>query len=201
MNASDFTAVLHSNDDEEYTRELYIMSVDDSAKTILVKFPGAESGSYYIVLSSTQHGRLDSDALQLDVHGTVHSVSPLIGSKYGGALVTITGENFSDEPLDNPVKIGDNYCYVITTSPTEITCRTDLLTDQNTGDNIVLVFLKTSEEAATLTGEDFMFTYQTPSAEITDIQVAFDDSDFSHNVVVTGTGFDSTIQLIIDGHE
>jgi hypothetical protein len=46
------------------------------------------------------------------VHGTVHSVSPLTGSKYGGALITITGENFSDEAQDNPVMIGENYCYV-----------------------------------------------------------------------------------------
>jgi len=50
--------------------------------------------------------------LQLDVHGTVTGISPLVGSKYGGALITITGENFSDDPLDNPVMIGDNYCYV-----------------------------------------------------------------------------------------
>lgn len=88
------------------------MSVDDSEKTVTIKFPGAVSGSYYIQLTSAQHGRLDSDSLQLDVHGTVHSVSPLTGSKYGGALITITGENFSDEAQDNPVMIGENYCYV-----------------------------------------------------------------------------------------
>lgn len=71
-----------------------------------------------------------SDLLMLTVEGKVTGVSPLTGSIYGGALVTITGENFSNDPLDNPVKIGNNYCYVITTSPTEITCRTDLLLDQ-----------------------------------------------------------------------
>jgi hypothetical protein len=42
---------------------------------------------------------------------------------YGGTLVTITGINFSTDPLDNPVKVGSNYCYVITSSPTQITCR------------------------------------------------------------------------------
>lgn len=68
-----------------------------------------------------------SDNLQLSVSSKITGVSPLSGSVYGGALVTITGENFSNEPLDNPVKIGDNYCYVITSSPTQITCRTDLL--------------------------------------------------------------------------
>jgi hypothetical protein len=68
-----------------------------------------------------------SDDLQLSVSSKITGVSPLSGSIYGGALVTITGENFSNEPLDNPVKIGNNYCYVITSSPTQITCRTDLL--------------------------------------------------------------------------
>ena len=156
MVAEDFTAVLFSNDDEEFERNLYVMSADDSQKTLTIKFPGAPSGSYYLVISSVSYGRLESD-FQLDVHGTVHSVTPLSGSKYGGALVTITGENFSDNPLDNPVKIGSNYCYVITTSPTEITCRTDMLHDQMVGSEQVLVFLKTSEEASTLSGEDIMF--------------------------------------------
>lgn len=201
LNVEDFTCVLRSNDDEEFTRDLYVMSVDDSAKTLTVKFPGAESGSYYLIVSSENYGRLDSSELQLDVHGTVHSVSPTRGSKYGGALLTITGENFSDNPLDNPVKIGNEYCYVITTSPTEITCRTDLLTDQSVGDNIVIVFLKTSEEAATITGEDFLFTYESPSTEIVDLVVEFSDVDFTHKVVVSGSNFDDTTQLYIDGFE
>jgi hypothetical protein len=68
-----------------------------------------------------------SDDLQLSVQSKIIGVSPLSGSIYGGTLVTITGENFSNEPLDNPVKIGNNYCYVITSSPNQITCRTDLL--------------------------------------------------------------------------
>jgi 4-aminobutyrate aminotransferase-like enzyme len=116
--ATDFTAMIYSHNDTAYEKEMYVMSVDDSAKTVKVKFSGAVSNSYYIQLASTQNGRLDCDALQLAVHGSITSVSPLTGSAYGGALVTITGENFSDNPLDNPVKIGSNYCYVITTSTT-----------------------------------------------------------------------------------
>lgn len=52
LNATDFTCILHSQEDVNYTRSLYIMSVDDSAKTVTVKFPGAPSGEYYLVLSS-----------------------------------------------------------------------------------------------------------------------------------------------------
>lgn len=125
----------------------------------------------------------------------------MTGSKYGGALVTITGENFSDVATDNPVMIGDQYCYVQTTSATQITCRTDLLSGQAAQDELIIVFLRTSEEAHTPNGDDILFTYVTPTAEVTDIQVAFNDADFKHQVVVTGTGFDDTIQLFVDGHE
>ena len=59
-----------------------------------------------------------SDTLVLDVHASVTSVSPLTGSTLGGTLITITGENFSNDHLDNPVKIGDDYCYVLSSSVT-----------------------------------------------------------------------------------
>ena len=95
--------------------------------SIDVKFPGAYSGSYALRITSTTYGRLSSDLLTLDVHSTVTSVQPTSGSIYGGTLMTILGENFSDVITDNPVKIGSEYCYVLTTSTTEITCRTDFL--------------------------------------------------------------------------
>jgi len=49
--------------------------------------------------------------------------------------------------LDNPVKIGDDYCYVITSTPTQITCRTNQLVGKAEESDLLLVFLKTSEEA------------------------------------------------------
>jgi len=60
MVREDFSATLYSNDDEDFSRVLYVMSVDDSQKSVTVKFPGAPSGSYWIQISSEQHGRLDS---------------------------------------------------------------------------------------------------------------------------------------------
>jgi hypothetical protein len=99
------------------------MSVDDAEKTITIKFPGADSGSYYVQLSSSSIGRIDKTPLALEVYGKITGFSPASGSLLGGTLVTIDGENFSDNPLDNPVKVGNNYCLVLTTSPTQITCR------------------------------------------------------------------------------
>lgn len=52
LEAEDFTAVLVDQSDVSITRPLYIMSVDDTAKTIKIKFPGADSGNYYVQLSS-----------------------------------------------------------------------------------------------------------------------------------------------------
>ena len=50
--AEEFDAVLVLSEDVTVTRPLYIMSVDDSAKEIQIKFPGAESGNYHVQLSS-----------------------------------------------------------------------------------------------------------------------------------------------------
>jgi len=195
----DFIATLIKDDDADFESTLYVMSADQSNNSIVVKFNGAFSGDYHIQLYSATYGMIATDELALSVHSTITSVSPLSGSIYGGALVTITGENFSDEPLDNPVMIGDNYCYVVTSSSTEITCRTDPLLDQAAGDEILLVFLKTSEEAKS--AEEIMFTYSEPAAEVTDMVAVFDETSFSHQVLVSGSGIDSTINLWIDGIE
>jgi len=46
-----------------------------------------------------------------------------------------------------------------------------------------------------------LFSYSAPSAEVTELEVVFDETTFSHKVVVTGSGFDETIELYIDGHQ
>ena len=52
--AADFKAQLISTTDDSITRPLYIMSVDDSAKSVDIKFPGADSRLYTTYRSSTQ---------------------------------------------------------------------------------------------------------------------------------------------------
>ena len=121
--ATDFTATLLNKDDAADTKALFVMAVDASAKTVTVKFPGANSGSYYIALIGEGVGRIDHLPLELTVEGRVTGISPATGSYLGGTLVTIDGVNFSNDPLDNPVKVGDHWCLVQTTSPTQITCR------------------------------------------------------------------------------
>ena len=88
------------------------MSVDDAEKTIKIKFPGADSGNYFVQLNSKTIGRIDKSFLALEVIGKITGFSPASGSAFGGTLVTIDGVNFSDDPYDNPVKVGNDYCLV-----------------------------------------------------------------------------------------
>jgi len=96
--------------------------------------------------------------LIFDVGSKVTSYSPSIGSIYGGTLITIHGTNWSKDKLDNPVSIvyngalGASTCFVQTSSATKITCRIQEFgkgkEKENDKEGKVLVFLKTSEEAA-----------------------------------------------------
>ena len=72
---------------------------------------------------------------------------PRSGSTLGGTLVTITGRHFGTVATDNPVKIGNNYCYVLTTMDTEITCRIGDLSNQSADSSaLLLVFARATEE-------------------------------------------------------
>jgi hypothetical protein len=174
VDINDFSVFLINDDDRKALKPLYIVSVDNTAKTLKVKFPGAHSGSYSLRVVSQTYGRIDTDGLKITVIGQVLDYQPKQGSIYGGTTITITGENFSNDPLDNPVKIGANYCYVETSSPTQITCKTDLLHGEAPGDETFLVFLKTSEEAVCGGATGCIFTYVTPSATVLDVTTAFD---------------------------
>ena len=52
--AADFKAQLISTTDDSIIHPLYIMSVDDSAKSVDIKFPGADNRLYTTYRSSTQ---------------------------------------------------------------------------------------------------------------------------------------------------
>ena len=123
------------------------MSVDDSARSIDIKFPGAESGNYYVKIKSIQEGKIDWNSLELTVEGRITSFSPASGSALGGTLITIDGVNFSDNALDNSVKVGNDYCLVETTAPDQITCRVIETGTAEPSTSNLLVFLRTSEEA------------------------------------------------------
>lgn len=134
-----------------------MVGVDDGAKTLTCLFGGAYSGEFQIHIRHSVYGLVDTEGMILDVRGAVTSFSPTTGSKYGGTLLTIEGENFGNEITDNPVQIAfldglssSWHCFVLTTGPNQITCRVDTSNDareQEGEQAAMVVFLKTSEEA------------------------------------------------------
>jgi hypothetical protein len=107
-------------------RALNVVARDATAKTLTVKYGGAYSGIYELCVSTGRNGPLEIAAgVTFTAQIKVTAFSPSSGSKYGGALVTIDGWEFSDLITDNPVKIGyqviggvDHHCYVQSTSST-----------------------------------------------------------------------------------
>jgi hypothetical protein len=112
-------------------RQMNVIGVDEATKTLTTMFGGAWSGLYQISLRHKTFGLLDTVGLHLTVGSNVTDVSPNIGSKYGGTLLTITGNNFGSEFTDNPVQIstlgavGSVDCYLTSIAKTQITCRLD----------------------------------------------------------------------------
>jgi hypothetical protein len=85
----------------------------------------------------------------------------------GGTVVTITGENFSDEQFtDNAVRIGDDDCILESTSTTQIVCKIEKkavvdFSDYKPKEVPVTVFLRLSDHASC--GLDSCkFTYNKP---------------------------------------
>lgn len=133
------------------------MRVDNSARTVTVKFNGAPPGSYKFAVASqaigssgNPYGRLSTAAIAFQTSSTVTGVSPSSGSVFGGSLLTITGTNFSTTIEDQAVKVGDSYCDILTASTTQLTCqiRATGLTASDAGTVNVLVFLAASFEAS-----------------------------------------------------
>ena len=81
---------------------------------MILKFNGAPSGDYRLEIGGP--AGLIGGTLTLTTIIAVNSITPSQGSVLGGTLVTLTGGHFGNIPTDNPVKIGDNYCLVESTS-------------------------------------------------------------------------------------
>jgi hypothetical protein len=86
-----------------YFRQMNVIAVDEDTKTITCMFGGAWSGLYQISIRHKEFGLLETVGLHLIVGSNVTNVTPNLGSKYGGTLITITGNNFGTVFTDNPV--------------------------------------------------------------------------------------------------
>jgi hypothetical protein len=67
LDKADFSVNLTSMSAPEYMKRLNVIKVDTAASTITVKYGGAISGDYSVVMRHAQFGLIDTDALILKV--------------------------------------------------------------------------------------------------------------------------------------
>jgi len=82
LNRDDFTVNATDENDSTYVRFLKVNAVDDSAKTLTVKFGGAESSNFILSVRHNTYGLLKAYERILDVGGYVTGISPVSGSIY-----------------------------------------------------------------------------------------------------------------------
>lgn len=205
--ASDFAVFLVNSADATKNKELNVFEEDNvsNPKTISARFGGAWSGTYRVQVVSNSAGRFSS-TIDLDVSGTVTGISPTSGSVFGGTKVTITGTNFDDDGLNNPVNIDTEHCEIISSTPTEIVFRTPSTTSAtgHAQESLpIIVALKTSEEAVCNDGgAGCVFEYasgQTPT--ITSATPSYSEADGYIKITFAGSGFGSSAELYLDGLE
>jgi hypothetical protein len=191
--------------DETTAWPLYVKEVDSDLRTVTLTFRGSPSGDYRVLLSSQSHGRLDSENLSIKTEAYVTGVSPPSGSALGGTLVTITGENFSNDARDNAVMIGDALCLVETSAPQEIVCRIAHRTVTEDfslypANAPVSVFLKLGETAKCPSG--CTFTFEEPAATVNSFMDTYDSILMQSVVIVDGSGFgvsETGVKMTVDG--
>ena len=202
--ASDITVKIVDQDRVRANdKQINVVSVDNDDQTITVKFGGAYSGDYDLKVYSDTYGGFDTTGVVLHAIGQVSDFTPKSGSINGGTLITITGYTFGTEATDNPVKIGDAYCDVVTTSATQITCRTQPRTSQLTTETLI-VFLKTSEEAVCNVVGDCQFTWLEEASlpSLTSFATSYNEGLQKFQVTLTGTDFPSStsdVTFVVDG--
>jgi hypothetical protein len=73
-------------------------------------------------------------------------------------------------------------------------------TVEEAGDALLIVFLKTSEEAVCL-ADLCNFTFKSPAHTVTTIETNYDSDSQTTKAVISGTGFTEPAELWIDGEE
>ena len=81
--------------------DLRVMAVDNTAKTITIKYPGAYGGHYQLNVQCAAEGHLG--LLDFYAEALITGISHNSGSMNGGQEVTITGQNFS--PICNEQQV------------------------------------------------------------------------------------------------
>ena len=109
--------------------QLRVLYVDDGM--IRCGLPGGKEGSYQVqvnFLDGTGDAVADDPLMSaFDYSFQIDSISPSVGSFYGGTLLTITGQNFLTGSGETLVYVGYQtnwFCTIQSITETQITCLT-----------------------------------------------------------------------------
>jgi hypothetical protein len=161
-----------------------VIGVNDTTKTLTVMFGGAWGGYYQMSIRHKVFGLIDTNELTLTVGANVTSVSPNIGSIYGGTEVWITGNNFGSVISDNPIQIStlggvDSIdCFANFINSTNIRCRVNETRKEDNTTGKMVTFLKVSEEALCTPNDTCHWTYSSNIPTVTNMSVDF---NMTHN--------------------
>lgn len=177
----------------DLVRWLNVVDYDKVARTITVKYGGAYSGKYQIILESARQGAFRTGR-RYEVKFEVTDFYPKEGSQYGGQLVTIEGGHFSDDPQKTPIKIGYeytsgvvHYCDVVAASDERVTCRMRLDYARPAGTQELIVFASAFEEARCRAGGcDFEFLEASQLAWLETRTASYNGLTGKHEIEVTG---------------
>ena len=167
-----------------------------SPTAISFKIPEIASGTYVpeMTMFNKGHARVDI-SVQVTVIPSLVSVSPSIGSKFGG-LITLTGTNLPSDIAS--IMVGSATCNVQNVTVTQITCLLGQLTEVNTPLDVVITYNKPDKTTETLTCATCTYTAEdnTPSVGSIEVDdpVDSDDVDISiggDNIPSTGGSTDT----------
>lgn len=99
----------HLTINNEGIRQLNVVAVDTTAKTLTLKYGGAYSGTYDMVIKSELNGNLDTSGFKLHVVFEILDFEPKEGSLFGGTKLTLYGGPFTSDIKETIVKVGANW--------------------------------------------------------------------------------------------
>ena len=99
-----------------------VSSVTDDE--IIFTVPKAEAGEYDVIVYISSKGFADGIDSTITSSPSLTSISPSVGSIYGGQEITLSGNGFSGSLDDVSVTIGSSSCTVLSVSVENITCVT-----------------------------------------------------------------------------
>jgi hypothetical protein len=199
-----YVTLVSTFDDSTYDFNVVAVDNDPDIPSVTFRYGGAWSGVYDIKLFSDTYGLVDTAGLSFEAVGTITDFTPSTIGVNGGALITISGYHFGDVDTDNPVKVGRyTYCYVQETSEYEIKCRVDEQPSFDAGEDELIVFLRTSEEATCQLTDCMITIIDTGLPTVSSMSAYWDDVTQKHLISIQGTDFTadaSYTEFKIDGY-